>query len=314
MEDRIDIGDYKMPEEDGFKRMSGSGLDLFRSIASVAIRAQEKRPGDYIATDGLLHCGVCKEARREYHQFEEMIGEEKRITPVEITRACKCDRERREEEERRKKAEAEMQRIQKLKKQSLMDAKFTGVSFDTLQLTQHNQKNLKLCRSYAKRFDEMLAKSQGLLMWGNVGTGKSYAAAAIANFLLAQKVPVVMTSFVKIVEDIQLKKINESDFLDSLSYAKLVIFDDLGAERGTDFAAEIVYNAIDDRYRKKLPMIITTNKTLPEMQEELNPKYSRIYDRIFEVCYPMQFTGPSWRRKIAASNYDAMQSLLEDEE
>ena len=195
-----------------------------------------------------------------------------------------------------------------------MDAKFTAVSFDTLQLTQHNQRNLKWCRNYAKRFDEMLAKNQGLLMWGNVGTGKSYAAAAIANYLLSQQIPVVMTSFVKIVEDMQLRKISEYDFLESLSYAKLVIFDDLGAERKTDFAAEIVYNAIDDRYRKKLPMIITTNRTLNEMQDETDPKHSRVYDRIFEMCYPMQFTGPSWRRKIAADNYDAMQSLFEDDD
>ena len=309
------LGDYKLEKTDsGFSSMKGEGIDMFRSIASMAIRSQVKNPTDYIATDGLLHCGVCKEPRRTFYQFKETIDGVERVTPVEITTQCRCEREKAAEEERKKKADADMARIQRLRKQSLMDAKFSAVSFDTLQLTQYNQKNLKLCRSYAKRFDEMFAKTQGLLLWGNVGTGKSYAAAAIANYLLAQQVPVVMTSFVKIVEDIQTRKINEYDFLDSLSYAKLVIFDDLGAERRTEFATEIVYNAIDDRYRKKLPMIITTNKLLPEMQEETDPKYSRIFDRIFEMCYPMQFTGPSWRRKIAHENFNAMQSLFDDEE
>lgn len=292
----------------------GGGLELFEPFADIAIKNQEKRPDDYIGSDGFLHCGICKEPRQEHYQFVRKDIENAEPVPVLTTRQCKCDRDRVAEEERKKKADADMRRIQRLRKQSLMDAKFTAVSFDTLQLTQHNQRNLKWCRNYAKRFNEMFAKNQGLLMWGNVGTGKSYAAAAIANYLLSQQIPVVMTSFVKIVEDMQLRKINEYDFLESLSYAKLVIFDDLGAERKTDFAAEIVYNAIDDRCRKKLPMIITTNRTLNEMQDETDPKYSRVYDRIFEMCYPMQFTGPSWRRKIAADNYDAMQSLFEDDD
>ncbi len=293
---------------------SFGGIELFRSITRNAINAQKVNPDDYIdSADGLLHCGTCKEPKRDYYQFKEKIGDEEIVTPVEITRQCSCELKRKAEEEAEAKRNADMQRIQRLRKQSLMEAKFVGVTFDTLQITQHNQKNLKYCRSYATRFEEMMKKCQGLLLWGNVGTGKSYAAAAIANYLLSQKIPVVMTSFVKIVEDIQSRKINEYDFLENLAYADLVIFDDLGAERRTEFAQEIVYNAIDDRYRRKLPMIVTTNRTFEEMSEETNPTYSRTYDRIFEVCFPMQFTGPSWRRKIAHKNFDELKSLFEDE-
>ena len=50
-------------------------------------------------------------------------------------------------------------------------------------------------------FDEMYRNNQGLLLYGPVGTGKSYAAACIANELLNQKIPVIMTSFVKILTD-----------------------------------------------------------------------------------------------------------------
>ena len=80
------------------------------------------------------------------------------------------------------------------------------------------------------------------------------------------KVPVVMTSFVKILEAIQNNKDRESDLISRLNRTRLVIFDDLGAERGTDYALEKVYNIIDERYRKKLPMILTTNLTLDEMK------------------------------------------------
>ena len=71
------------------------------------------------------------------------------------------------------------------------------------QQTKDNAYNLKLCLRYAKHFDEMLAKNQGLLFYGGVGTGKTFAAACIANHLLSQRVPVVMTSFVKLLETMQ---------------------------------------------------------------------------------------------------------------
>lgn len=109
-------------------------------------------------------------------------------------------------------------------------------------------------------------------------------------------VPVVMTSFVKLLEIIQSTG-QESTILSNLNSAQLIIFDDLGAERGTDYTLEKVYNIVDSRYRKRLPMILTTNLTIEQMKDEQDIRYSRIYDRIFESCYPMQFTGPSWRKK-----------------
>ena len=58
-------------------------------------------------------------------------------------------------------------------------------------------------------------------------------------------------------------------------------------------------------------MLLTTNLTIDEMKEEEDRRYSRIYDRIFEMCYPMQFKGQSWRKAEAARRFDAMKSFLE---
>ena len=120
----------------------------------------------------------------------------------------------------------------------------------------------------------------------------------------------MMTSFVKLLETVQSAKRDESDIVRRLNRAKLVIFDDLGAERSTDYALEKVYNIVDSRYRARLPMILTSNLTLTEMQEETDIRYLRIYDRVFETCYPMQFTGPSLRKQEAAKRYDEMEKLL----
>ena len=58
-------------------------------------------------------------------------------------------------------------------------------------------------------------------------------------------------------------------------------------------------------------MIVTSNLTHDEMLAESDSRYKRIYDRIFETCYPMQFTGPSWRKREAAKRYEEMEKLLE---
>lgn len=84
-----------------------------------------------------------------------------------------------------------------------------------------------------------------------------------------------------------------------------------GAERSTDYALEKVYGIIDNRYRAKKPLILTTNLTLRQMQEATDIRYTRIYDRIFEMCYPLEFSGVSWRKREAAQRYEETKKLLE---
>ena len=67
---------------------------------------------------------------------------------------------------------------------------------------------------------------------------------------------------------------------------------------------------MDGRYRAGKPMILTTNLSLAQMQAATDVRYSRIYDRIFEICYPVEFKGKSWRRKEAANRFDEMTSFL----
>ena len=169
-------------------------------------------------------------------------------------------------------------------------------------------------RLAAKKFDEMLAKNQGLLLYGDVGTGKTHFACCIGNYVMEHLSTVFATSLIKILQ--KAKSFRDADdeeaYISRLNYADLLILDDLGAERSTDYALEIVYNVIDSRYRSGKPMIVTTNLTLDEMRETPDLRYRRIYDRIFEVCYPIEFVGKSWRMKEAASRFDEMKSLLED--
>lgn len=286
----------------------------FKTIADRGIANQKVNPGDTYDADGCLTCGVCKRPRQKYIVVAAPTDTEPdRKMRMKVTTQCDCEVAKENAEKRLKEDQDAMEKVMRLRKASLMDAKFKGATFDNFSVTKSNERNLKLCKRYATAFDAMLEKNQGLILWGNVGTGKSFAAACIANYLLDRGVPVIMTSLVKLLELIQGGEEKETDILARLNSAKLVIFDDLGAERSTDYALEKIYNIVDSRYRRQKPMIFTTNLTFAEMQEETDIRYSRIYDRVFEVCYPMQFIGQSWRMKTASKRFDEMEQLLNGE-
>lgn len=282
-------------------------LDL-QKVLPAEVFETEKNEGDYIGNDGLLYCGVCGTQKQTRLPASDITGGKEMIVPC----ICKCKVEENKRNEEKEKKIQEMQRLERLKASSLMDVKLKAARLDEYQMDGDNKKIYNLVGNYVKRFDEMYEKRQGLLFWGMVGTGKSYTAACIANELLDRMIPVVMTSFVKILQNIQGNPDEEDRIMAGLNVAKLLIIDDLGAERSTDYALEKVYNIIDSRYLSGKPLILTTNMTLKEMQGTEDIRYKRIYDRIFEMCFPVRFTGRSWREKAASKRFDAMKNLMEE--
>lgn len=95
--------------------------------------------------------------------------------------------------------------------------------------------------------------------------------------------------------------------------APLVVFDDLGAERSSEYALENVFMMVDERYRARKPTIVTTNLTLNELKNPQGMDRKRIYDRILEMCVPIYFDGPSRRRETADDKLLIMQELTAEE-
>lgn len=126
-------------------------------------------------------------------------------------------------------------------------------------------------------------------------------AGCIANALIEQEVSVLMKNFATILNDLNSHYADRNEYIQSLCRNRLLIIDDLGMERGTDYGLEQVYNVIDARYRSNKPLIITTNLTLNEMQNETNIDRKRIYDRVLAMCMPMQIQG-THMRKIEREN------------
>ena len=172
-----------------------------------------------------------------------------------------------------------------------------------------NEKLTNMAHRYVDNFDTFYKDGKGLLLVGDVGTGKTYIACMIANALIDKGYPVLVTNFSRILNTLQGTS-DKQEYLDSLNKFKLIVIDDLGIERDTSYAKEQVYSIIDNRYRAELPMIITTNLTMQKLVTETDLSYKRVYDRIIERCYPIEVIGESRRKKKLLNSSDEMRGLL----
>ena len=289
-----------------------NGMDLLKPVIDAANRNNAQADGDYLDDEGLLCCGKCHTRKQLVVHLPEGLRRSETETTMTVGVPCECRKKAIEQEERLEQERKEMEAVAALKRQSLMDDRLADATFENFQQTKQNARQLRLCRRYAECFNEMMEKNQGLLFYGGVGTGKTYAAACIANYLLNRRRSVVMTSFVKLLESMMNFKEDDSVLISRLNRAKLLIIDDLGAERSTDFALEKVYDIVDSRYRAKLPVILTTNLSMDELMQATDIRYTRIYDRIFEMCYPLEFVGRSWRKSEANRRFKDFETFMEE--
>ena len=172
--------------------------------------------------------------------------------------------------------------------------------------------NIKAAKKYVEEWSAMLSENIGLLLWGDVGTGKTFFAACIANQLIENNITVRMTNFSTVLNDLY-KDEDKNKYISDLVSVELLIVDDLGIERDTPYALEQVFTVIDARYRSNRPLIVTTNLTLTEIKNPTDVMHKRIYDRVLEMCIPIKFTGNSMRGNIANSKFKIAQELIRGE-
>ena len=169
-------------------------------------------------------------------------------------------------------------------------------------------------RKYVQHWSQMRENNLGLLLWGQPGNGKTFAAACIANALIENSDPfpptVKMTTFGTILNGLlSLSVADKAYYLNLFLNADLLILDDFGMERQTDYAREQVFNIIDGRYLTKRPLIITTNLSLQEMKTTTDLSQKRIYDRVLGMCVPVFFSGESQRPGRAKAKLEAFRAI-----
>lgn len=277
-------------------------MNAFQNAFDSLVEQSEKlaQDGDYIGDDGLLRCGKCNQKKQCEVKINYPSGAVIRRPYI----MCACEREKYQRSQKE-------EEVKELKRVSLMDEALKEVTFEAVEINQRNERVFGIGRQYVEMFDVMYKNNQGLLLYGPPGTGKTWLAACIANALLDRGTRVIMTSFVKLLSVSNLRKEDDEETIRRITGAPLLIVDDLGAERETDYALERVYNIIDSRYRAKKPMILTTNLSMDEIKRTDSIRHQRIYDRIIQYCYPVEFACPSWRRREAGRRFDEMKKILE---
>ena len=158
---------------------------------------------------------------------------------------------------------------------------------------------MEIAQKYVLKVED--ATHDGAELWfpmfiGDVGSGKSYMAACIANSLTNQGYTVKMTNFIKIRNDI-FSAADKNAYVEKLCDYDLLILDDIGTERNTDYSLENVYWVIDERTAAEKPIIITTNLNLDKCNFDENITYKRIYDRLRKVCIPIGMENRNLRQE-----------------
>lgn len=260
---------------------------------------KEPRPEQYLGEDGLLYCGKCHTPVQCRITFE---GKE-RIMPC----ICKCQKEERERQEQRMKEEEQLLYVRRLKAAGIQERHLQDWTFASATDTP----SIQMAKRYTGNWKKVKAENLGLLLWGDVGTGKSFLAACIANALLEKGVPVLMTNFSKILNQMGAMYSDERyRYIASFNRFSLLIIDDLGIERNTEYALEQVYAVIDERYKTGLPLIITTNLTISQLRNPEDVAHARIYSRVLEMCTPVHVPGHDRRTTIGKSKQELVKEVL----
>lgn len=173
---------------------------------------------------------------------------------------------------------------------------------------------LEQAKRYVAHWEEMREQDLGLLFWGRPGNGKTFAAGCIANALLESEdlhAPTVrMTTFGTILNQLPGMTAQDKEwYLDGFRTCDLLILDDFGMERRTEYAQEQVFNIIDGRYVSRKPLIVTTNLSLNELKHPEGLVQQRIFDRVLEMCVPVCFDGESLRRDKARAKMQLYKQL-----
>lgn len=262
---------------------------------------RELQPDEYLnESDQLIYCTKCHTPRQGIYTLQGRVF----MPPIR----CKCQQEIYDQEEARRKLSERQAEIKRMKASGLQDKSLYDYTFEK---DAGINPEMHLAHKYVENWDDMKARSSGLLLWGDVGTGKSFFAGCIANALLEKGVPVLMTNFSRILNTLSGMHFEDrNQFIDSLNRYSLLIIDDLGIERNSEFALEQVFNVIDSRYRSKKPLIVTTNLTLEELNKPTDMAHSRIYDRILERCAPIRINNRNIRKDNASANLQEAKKIL----
>lgn len=147
-----------------------------------------------------------------------------------------------------------------------------------------------------------------LLLQGSYGCGKTHLAAAIANFAVGMGVPTLFLTVPDLLDMLRFSyDSNDTTFenrFNEIRNASLLALDDFGTQNATGWAQEKLFQIINYRYINKLPLVITTNLSLDDIEARFR---SRLSDR--ELVTDVRINAPDYRRPLDDTGHPELSSL-----
>lgn len=186
---------------------------------------------------------------------------------------------------------------------ALVPKRFKGKTFDQYQVENPaQQKALDACKEYAHSFDDSYRAGRCLILFGNPGTGKTHLAASIANYLVTEtEHTAVYRSLFSILQAVKNTygakvEVTERDIFRTLEKPSLLIIDEIGATKSTEFELATLFAIINARYEAQLPTVIISNLDAKDLAGAIG---DRCVDRLREGGgRAVRFEWESMRSKI----------------
>lgn len=159
-------------------------------------------------------------------------------------------------------------------------------NFDSTRQTEAYDLCVKFAKSVCK------GETPSLILAGSVGTGKTHLAASIAHYCIERGIVTKFGNITDIFQSLKDAFTTDEDILSEIKTVPLLILDDLGKEKSTEWTQETIYSIVNYRYEHMLPTVITTNCTMAEIQNRLG---SATVSRLMEMSDYAEMNGKDYR-------------------
>lgn len=170
---------------------------------------------------------------------------------------------------------------------SVIPARYRGVSFDRPPVTEINGDAVNAVRDWLDSLDKNLDEGHGLWLMGDTGTGKTTLAMLVSKETLKAGHSVAIYSMPKLLAriratfDASAGEESYAELFERLCDVDLLHIDDVGAEKQTEWVLEQLYALVNERYEREKPMVITTNLSHEQLEAQIG---ERTVSRLVEIC------------------------------
>ena len=181
-------------------------------------------------------------------------------------------------------------------KRAAIPAKYANKTFDDYEITADNESAVRGAKWFTAKFPE-----QGLYLYGDTGTGKTFLAALIAREFILSFKSVIFGDVPALLADLKatFDSGGTEQLLDCYCNCDLLVLDDLGAGQMTDWSVGVIYQIVNSRYSAEKSIVVTSNYDLRGLEEILSRKGDvagkRIVSRLREMTFQC-FLGTNDRR------------------